>query len=456
MMVLFIRTGAVALCVSRVMAINLNITNLTSIQEATGLILSGLMDYYQGYKKGGTVGMFTNPYYWWEAGGAWGSLIDFSYLMENDTYVDVISTSLQYQTGEQNNYMPLNQTTTEGNDDQGFWGLAVMAAAEKNFTNPKDPEKAWLALAQGVFNTMAARWDVAHCGGGLRWQIFQWNMGYDYKNSVSNGCLFNIGARLARYTGNDSYADWAEKVWDWMEEVELLKLQENWNLWFVYDGLNNTNCSHVTEIQWTYNQGLMLNGAAFLCNYTQEEKWCNRTENLLAGSVVFFNRTTENPVMYEAACQGATKSNCNNDQRSFKAYFARFLALTSVLVPSTRPTIDKYIQSSAVAAAQSCSGGTDGHTCGLNWSWKGWDGYWGLGEQMSALEVIQSLRVHDRPGPLTASTGGSSLGNPAAGFGTSNRDAEPLNLTSKDKAGAGIITALIGVSLTASFVWLII
>ena len=43
--------------------------------------------------------------------------------MGNDTYVDLIKTALTYQVGDDYNYVPLNQTTTEGNDDQAFWDI---------------------------------------------------------------------------------------------------------------------------------------------------------------------------------------------------------------------------------------------------------------------------------------------------------------------------------------------
>lgn len=451
---------SVALCgvLSLVNAISLDTNNVTSIKHAAALIADGLLDYYEGNTKGGTIGMFTWPYYWWEAGGAWGLMVDYTYYMENDTYTDLVKTALTYQVGENYNYIPLNQSTTEGNDDQAFWGIAVMAAAEKNFSNPSDPKLAWLSLAQAVFNTMSARWDMKDCNGGLRWQIFQWNSGYDYKNTVSNGALFHMAARLARYTSNDSYVEWAERVFDWMYGVGVLT-EGDW--WFVYDGVNIAdNCTTVTKLQWTYNQGLVLAGCAFLYNYTLEEKWYNRTKALLHASQVFFyNKSSDAQIMYEAACQLPTSANytCNNDQRTFKAYFSRFLGLTSRLVPDTYPLIRSYIQDSANAAAwSSCTGGSDLHTCGLSWTNTTWDGVWGLGEQMSALEVIQNLRVADLPGPLTANTGGTSLGNPAAGFGLADTPATPLHLHAKDKAGASIITAIVGVAIVGTAAWLVV
>ncbi|CUM66406.1 uncharacterized protein PRCAT00004070001 [Priceomyces carsonii] len=449
----------ISLLVNLISCMWIDTNNVTTIKEDTAIIAKGLLNYYEGTTYGGTIGMFTWPYYWWEAGGAWGSLIDYSYYMENDTYVPLIKEALEYQTGENYNYIPLNQSVTEGNDDQGFWGIAVMGAAEKNFSNPTDEKKAWLSLAQAVFNTMSARWDEKECNGGLRWQIFEWNSGYNYKNSVSNGCLFHLAARLARYTSNDSYVDWAERVWDWLYNTGLLTEGENW---WVYDGVKVENCSKVTKLIWTYNQGLMMSGAAYLWNYTADTVWLNRTVNLVNGAEIFFKNSSiqyADAVMYERACDptDSPNYNCNQDQRSFKAYFSRFLGLTSVMAPVTEPTISNWLISSANAAAHSCSGGSDGVTCGLNWlNSTGWDGVWGLGEQMAALEVMTNLRVHDRPPPYTASDGGSSKGNPSGGYAILNTGVPPLTLDGGDRAGAGIITALIGIVLIATGVWLVL
>ncbi|CCH46081.1 Mannan endo-1,6-alpha-mannosidase [Wickerhamomyces ciferrii] len=422
--------------------------NLTNLKEVTGIVADGLLNYYNGRDYGKPIGMFSNPYYWWEAGGAWGSMIDFWFYMENDTYLDMTKEALLAQAGDNWDYVPLNQSTTEGNDDQGFWGIAVMAAAERKFPDPDDDQPQWLYLAQAVFNTMASRWDGDHCHGGLRWQIFEWNSGYDYKNAVSNGCLFNIAARLARYTGNDSYVDWAEKVHDWMEGTGLMT---EGDYYFVYDGVNiGDNCSEPVKLQWTYNQGLMMSGAAYLYNYTGKDIWLNRTMRYLSSSSVFFN----NSVMYEVACQNS--NNCNNDQRSFKAFFSRFLGLTAQMVPETYDHIYELLEASARAASNSCSGGSDGNTCGLDWSHSGWDGYYGMGEQMAALEVMQNLRIRDRPAPVTNSTGGTSHGSGAAGTETSSTNLSPLSIDGGDKAGAAIITCIIAFSIIGIATWLLI
>ena len=138
-----------------------------------------------------------------------------------------------------------------------------MSAAEMKFPDPPPKKPSWLGLAQAVFNLQVSRWDTQHCGGGLRWQIFTFNNGYDYKNAISNGGFFQLSARLARYTGNTTYADWAEKAYDWLSSTPMMT--KNYD---VYDGSSiENNCSQAAPLQWTYNVGTMLMGTANMYNY---------------------------------------------------------------------------------------------------------------------------------------------------------------------------------------------
>lgn len=423
-------------------AIELDENSEDSIYDACKLLSTGLMDYYWGSKYGGVIGMFTHPYYWWQAGGAFGGMIDYCYYFDNTTYVDTIIQAMMYQKGDDDNFMPLNQTSTEGNDDQVFWGIAAMQAAERNFTNPPVGQPSWFDLAAATFNTMKNRWDDSSCGGGLRWQIFQWNNGYDYKNTVSNAGLFHLGARLLRYTGNDSYyLDWCDKAYDWLVDVDFI----NENIWYAYDGATATsNCTTRTPYLWSYNLALLISGCAYMYNHTQEEKWLNRVLGFLGSSKIFFD---ENGIMFESACMKI--HTCKTDQRAFRAYFARCLALTAVLVPQTYDTIYNRLETTAKGVANSCVGGYDGHTCGMNWSYPGWDGYYGLGEEMSALEVVQSLMIKTKKMILTLQDGASSTGDPLFGNTTYKPQAKLLDLNKGDTAGASIITVIVGITIIA-------
>jgi mannan endo-1,6-alpha-mannosidase len=150
-----------------------------------------------------------------------------------------------------------------------FWGLAAMTAAELQFADVSDGFS-WLSLAQGVFNTQIDRWDTSSCDGGMRWQIWPYESGYTLKNSISNGGLFQLSARLARYTGSDTYSTWAKKIWDWSLSSPLLS-NSTWN---VADSTSAENdCSTQGNTQWSYNYGTYMMGAAYMYNYVSISKF---------------------------------------------------------------------------------------------------------------------------------------------------------------------------------------
>jgi mannan endo-1,6-alpha-mannosidase len=268
-----------------------------------------------------------------------------------------------------------------------------MSALEYQFPDPEKAPAAYLDVAINSFNNIVGRWDEGSCGGGLKWQIYPENAyGYHYKNAISNGCTFALGARLARYTGNQTYADWSVKIYDWTKKVGLIT-----DAFEVFDGTgDDTNCDKVADkTQWTYNNAMFLHGSAFMYDFTKGDKtWKDRTSGFLKHAQTLFFSPAENStnVMYEWACEtGESGRHCNLDQQSFKAYLARFMAKTALLAPFTKDTITSYLKTSAVGAAKSCSGGADGATCGSKWYTGGWDGTSGVGQQLSALEVTQAL-----------------------------------------------------------------
>ncbi|ODQ78245.1 glycoside hydrolase family 76 protein [Babjeviella inositovora NRRL Y-12698] len=385
------------LLISTVVAIDLDVSSKESICSAASTIAKGVMDYYEGTRYGGVVGMFQQPYYWWEAGEAFGSLLDNWYYCQNSQYQAVISDAIIAQcNAPAYDFMPLNQTVTEANDDQVVWGIVVMAAAEHNFPLPDGTGASWAEMAENVADSMFARWDPDNCNGGLRWQIFPNMSGWDYKNAISNGGLFHLASRLYRYTDDTKYLDMATKVYTWMVDINMLDTRQS--PWALNDGANigDDNCGEMVNHYYSYSYGLMLSGAAYLFNATENEEWYSATYSLLIASAdLFFYES----VMREYQCY--VTGLCNNDQRSFRSLFSRSLGLTTVMVPQTAFPINWLLSASARGAAASCSGGSDGVTCGFDWSKGSWDGWYGLGEQISAMECIQNLLASSASAPLT-------------------------------------------------------
>ncbi|KAI1194677.1 glycoside hydrolase family 76 protein [Nemania serpens] len=410
-----------------------------------------LMSYYHGNESGQTPGILPGPppagdYYWWEGGALWGTMIDYWHLTGDETYNDVITQAMLWQVGPNRNYMPPNVTASLGNDDQGFWGMSAMQAAEQNFPDPPEDQPQWLALAQAVWNTQADpdRHD-ATCGGGLRWQIPFANNGYDYKNSIANGIFFNLGARLARYTNNQTYADVAEKTWDWVVDVGFMDKDYN-----IYDGAHvGTNCTDINRAQFSYNNGVFILGAAYMYNYTKDAKWEARVNGLINATFrVFF----PNDTAYEAACEGVMT--CTTDMLSFKGYIHRWMTTMTQIAPFTAPQVLPVLQKSAQAAVKQCTGGTNGRTCGFRWASGAFDGNVGAGQTMDVLAAVSSLLIDQSKVPVTNATGGTSIGDPSAGIGSGSITDELPPVTTGDKAGAGVLTAVIILTAAAAFGWM--
>ena len=159
-----------------------------SIKSAAATIAYDMMTFYKGNQSGGIIGVLPGPPpnpangcmslqhledraeltfidYWWESGAMWGALIDYWHYTGDTSYNNVIEAGIQWQVGEHQDMMPSNWSQSMGNDDQGFWGMTAMSAAETNFQNPPSNQPSWLSLAQAVFNTQAGRPDAV-CGGG--------------------------------------------------------------------------------------------------------------------------------------------------------------------------------------------------------------------------------------------------------------------------------------------------
>lgn len=187
---------------------------------------------------------------------------------------------------------------------------------------------------------------------------------------------------------------------------------------------------------------------------TEDPKWKDRVQKIIESSGVFFVQQPPN-VMYERACE--TVNTCMVDQRSFKGYLARWMAATTQMAPFTYDLLMPKLKASAEAAAMTCTGGDMGTTCGLKWTDQKWDNSKDFGQQMAALEVIQANLITRVAPPVTSDHGGTSKGNPAAGGKPTAPVPKSLSfpITTADRAGAGILTALMMVTVGGSCGWLI-
>ncbi|KAM9884202.1 glycosyl hydrolase family 76 [Verticillium dahliae] len=439
-------------CLATALAQGYSVGTDDEIRESAQTLAYDAMLFYDGNSTGKTPGLLPGPpseglgdYYWYQAATMMSTLVDYWHLTGDGTYNDVVAKGLLHQAGKDRNYMPANQTATLVNDDQGFWGMAAMLAAEHQFPAPDN--EVWLPLAQAVWNTQVERLDD-RCGGGLAWAISPEQLGYQYKNTVSNAVFFNLGAPLARYTGNSTYLRQAEATWDWLWALEYI----DHKTWRAYDGAHSEqNCTDVNKATFSTNIAFLTQGAAFIYNHTQEEKWLERTNELVGR---FLQDFFPEDVAYEVPCEAA-KGRCTGDMIAYKGYAHRLLAVVTQLVPSTSQLILPVLQKSAEAAVEQCTGGDSGRACGFYWSLGEYvdpeaDGTTGAGEALNVLAAVSSLLIDGASSPMTNATGTST----EAGDSDSEAQTDNDPATSTNSSGAATFGPAMLASGMGTLLWM--
>jgi mannan endo-1,6-alpha-mannosidase len=78
-------------------AIELNVDDPESIKAAASTVAWDLVSWYSGNETGQSPGMLPDPYYWWAAGAMFGSLIDYWYYTGDDTYNEITTQGVLFQ-----------------------------------------------------------------------------------------------------------------------------------------------------------------------------------------------------------------------------------------------------------------------------------------------------------------------------------------------------------------------
>ncbi|XP_014561378.1 glycoside hydrolase family 76 protein [Bipolaris victoriae FI3] len=446
---MFARKAVLSLAFSclygNVAALDLDINSRDSIVDAAKTLASGIVKYYNAsVSESGIPGVFPDDYYWWEAGIVLDGLIGYSSLTGDKQYDSLVSEGIQWQRGKDYAFMARNQTASMTNDDHCAWGQTAMSAAEFGF--PKPENGSWVDAAISVFDVMTMRWSTEFCDGGLSMGIYSFQVGSSYKQTASNGNFFLLASRLARFTGNGTYTEWAEKIFDWAHGKGFVT-----DDYQIYDGADGEqNCTEFNEVQFTYNHGLFTEGAAILYNITDgKQKWADAVE----GFVNSTSRFVENDVLVETACENNGK--CGIDHRAFKGVAARSYARAAVAAPTLTGPLTLMLEKSAKGAAKDCSKGqgeTGDVACSL--SWVDQESMWeyntasdgNLGEVFSAMEVVQGLLYSQ-----TKIQGSNVTGSPVE-EGEASKPSDGAGSEGTGAAGAaGTMTASITVVLAAAF-----
>lgn len=86
-------------------SIDITINDTKSIDSALSTIAHGMVVYYHGNETGMIPGELGDPYYWWECGAMFNSLINYWYYTGDTTYNKIVKEGMIWQVGPDNNYM---------------------------------------------------------------------------------------------------------------------------------------------------------------------------------------------------------------------------------------------------------------------------------------------------------------------------------------------------------------
>jgi len=240
-----------------------------------------------------------------------------------------------------------------------------------------------------------------------------------------------MAARLARATGDKdgSLVQWANKIWDWTEEVGFINDE-----YAVYDGANpELDCSTPSRVQWTHASGLHILGAAVMANHTGDAKWTERATKLIDhASEVFFRASSKEggidpgDILTETACEAGLM--CTHNMNAMKGLLALAMWRAAQMVPALDAKVRPLLTASAKAAAAKCTAGKNQDRCQSYWAMDSLSMV-GPGEQLSVLNVVQGLLIAEADAPyaegqiteVTDPNGSSKPGSGGSG-GSDNED----------------------------------
>ncbi|KAJ5668060.1 glycoside hydrolase [Penicillium maclennaniae] len=443
---------AVALLAGTASAIELNINDEQSIKNAAATAAYNTWSEYTTNQTGQPPGAIRTD---WAMGGAlFDTMIRYWYYSGDASNNAAISEGMYWQLGENNDYMPANWSSYLGNDDQSIWSLAAMTAAELGYPE-RSSMPSWVTIAENVFNDQIARWDTKTCSGGLRWQIWTYESGYNIKSTLANGLLFELSARLARYTNNQTYSDWADKIWTWSTDTLI---SDEWSVSNDVDV--EDDCGTAGNTQWSFNYGPYIAGTAYMYNLTNgKSEWKTNLDGLLKRTTAtFFPSKYGGKILSEVACE-STES-CNNNEIWLKGATVQDLAMAALVAPYTASDIMPLLQGSAVGAAKSCTGDKNNTECGVKW-YAAYDDSDGMPSQLSATSLFTANLVSfskKAASVQSASTNTTSVTSTGSANGTDPGSSSSAGATQTGTNAASVLVvgpvAFVAAVIAGAVAWL--
>lgn len=326
------------------------------------------------------------PVGWWHSANALTMLSNYESRTDDSSLYPTLLNSLNVAS-------PANHHVNFENfyyDDTGWWTLAWIQAYDLT----GDPS--YLAMAETIFPFLTKGWNPATCGGGEYWAINS-----NYKNAISNELFLAIAAKLANRTSGSasaSYLSWANKEWSWFKNSGMIN---SGNL--INDGIRpptaNPPCANNGGTEWTYNQGVVLDGLVELAQADNDPSLVAEAQTL-ARATLSSSLVNSNGVLVESSISGG-------DAPQFKGIFARNLMYLNDAV--NNPAYSAFL----VTNARSILTNDQGPGYEFGGLWQGPFDSADATRQTSALDAIlgaMDAQGHSSVGPIqTDVSGGQQL-----------------------------------------------
>ena len=140
----------------------------------------------------------------------------------------------------------------------------------------KKTEK-YLTRAKEVTEYLYSGWSESI--GGIRWKEFD----CDSSNTCSCGPTIVASCKLYKFTGDEKYLRWAEKIYEWTRE----KLEDSDGTFF--DKMFETG--ETDKSKYTYNTGTMIWSGALMHGITGKESYLENARRSARGAMDAFVRT---------------------------------------------------------------------------------------------------------------------------------------------------------------------
>ncbi|KAJ3233489.1 hydrolase 76 protein [Chytriomyces hyalinus] len=293
---------------------------------------------------------------WHESGLYWDFFYAYASLTSDTTYTPFADHNIQLALGQYDNYISfLDNVSAAGgrwNDDIGWWGIAMVTAAEGNVNGVVAPGTGgftprYLDVASATHAEMYENWDDG-CDGGIFWSrdrnAPKENDRY-YKSSISNAQHLELSARLFALTGDKTYQSTADRVYTFMQKHLIDPVSYD-----ITDGIDNRDCSK-SQWQFSYTTAEVLAALASLYKSTRETRYLDEAHK-------HFNHIVINFLQSNPICGGG--SDCKDPTGFLWPVYKALAVLYSV-------TPDATIKSQIVSIMQTSSNFVF-RTCNENWN----------------------------------------------------------------------------------------